>query len=81
MKPLTDSRSRPDHAVSESAPTALEHTQENAKAIRASMQRWQEHNRHGRSIGRGLSDSELVDRVAGETGASKTHVRLALRDA
>ena len=79
MKPMTGSRSRQDHAASESAPTVLEHTQENAKAIRASMQRWLDHNRHGRSIGRGLSDSELVDRVSGETGASKTHVRLALR--
>ncbi|MFA6316161.1 MAG: hypothetical protein WC943_01990 [Elusimicrobiota bacterium] len=57
----------------------IERNPENERAIRASMKRWQEHNRHGRSIGRGLSESELVDRVAGETGASRTYVRFALR--
>ncbi|MBI5209953.1 MAG: hypothetical protein HY927_08275 [Elusimicrobia bacterium] len=63
------------------APQALEWTKENQKAIRASMTRWKDHNKHGRSIGRGLSDSELVDRVASETGASKTLVRFALKAA
>jgi hypothetical protein len=57
----------------------LAQTRENQNAIRASMKRWRVHNRYGRSIGRGLSESELVDKVAGETGASKTLVRLSLK--
>ena len=64
-----------DHCRVKSAPRCRAY-QENA--IRASMQRWLDHNRHGRSIGRGPERLELVDRVSGETGASKT-MRLALR--
>ncbi|MBI4678314.1 MAG: hypothetical protein HY748_12105 [Elusimicrobia bacterium] len=60
-------------------PRTLDRTEENQKAIRASMRRWRSRNKYGRSIGRGLSDAELVDRVAGETGASRTHVRFALK--
>ena len=47
--------------------------------IRASMRRWRTHNKYGLSIGRGLSESELLERVALETGASKTHIRDAIR--
>lgn len=43
------------------------------------MKRWQGLNRYGRSIGRGLSEAELLDKVAGETGASKTLIRDSLR--
>ena len=57
----------------------IERTQENEKAIQASMKRWRHHNEHGRSIGRGLSDAELIANVAGEIGASKAYVRYALR--
>ena len=57
----------------------LERTQENQKVIRASMKRWRIHNKYGHSIGRGLSEAELVDKVAGETGASKTHIRHSLK--
>ena len=57
----------------------LAQTRENQNAIRASMKRWVVHNRYGRSIGRGLSDAELVEKVAGETGASQTLVRHSLR--
>ncbi|MBI5239036.1 MAG: hypothetical protein HY926_01050 [Elusimicrobia bacterium] len=58
---------------------ALAQTRENRKAIRACMKRWCVHNRYGRSIGRGLSDAELVDKVAGETGASRNLVRRSLK--
>ncbi|HAM36166.1 MAG TPA: hypothetical protein DEB40_02445 [Elusimicrobia bacterium] len=62
-----------------SASGTLERTQENQRLIRASMKRWQGLNRYGRSIGRGLSEAELLDKVAGETGASKTLIRDSLR--
>jgi hypothetical protein len=68
------SRARPD------APGGmLERTKENSKVIRASMQRWRIHNKYGLSIGRGLSNAELIDKVAGETGASKDHIRRSLK--
>ncbi|MBI5625103.1 MAG: hypothetical protein HY924_15105 [Elusimicrobia bacterium] len=57
---------------------SIERSPENARAIRASMERWRVHNEHGRSLGRGLSEAELIDRVSGETGASKSFVRFAL---
>jgi hypothetical protein len=63
------------------ARTHLLQSRENQKAIRASMKRWRVHNRYGRSIGRGLTDAELVDKVAGETGASKNLVRRSLKQA
>jgi hypothetical protein len=67
-------RARPD------APCEmLERTKENTKVIRASMQRWRIHNKYGLSIGRGLSNAELIDKVAGETGASKDHIRRSLK--
>jgi hypothetical protein len=59
----------------------LERTKENQTAIRASMKRWRGHNKYGRSIGRGLSEAELIGKVADETGASKAHVRHSLRQA
>ena len=52
----------------------------NRTVIRASMKRWRSHNEYGRSLGRGLSEPELLDRVALETGASKTHIRTVLRN-
>jgi hypothetical protein len=63
---------------SSAAPQGLEPTPENKKVIQASLERWQVHNKFGRSLGRGLSRAELVDKVAGETGASKRHVRRSL---
>ena len=57
----------------------LDRTESNRKLICASMKRWRAHNKYGRSLGRGLSDLELLDKVAMETGASKTHIRVALR--
>ncbi|MFA6091491.1 MAG: hypothetical protein WCU88_00695 [Elusimicrobiota bacterium] len=60
---------------------AFTQNRENQKILRASIQRWRAHNHYGRSIGRGLSQAELIDKVAGETGASKTFVRLSLRQA
>ena len=57
----------------------LAQTSENQKVIRASMTRWRSHNKYGHSIGRGLSEAELIDKVADETGASKTHIRHSLR--
>jgi hypothetical protein len=57
----------------------LEQTKENKKVIQASMKRWLIHNKYGLSIGRGLSNAELIDKVAGETGASKDHIRRSLR--
>ena len=57
----------------------LAQTRENQKVIRASMKRWRGHNKYGRSIGRGLSEAELIDKVAGETGASKKHIRSSLK--
>jgi hypothetical protein len=59
----------------------LAQTSENQKVIRASMKRWRSHNKYGRSIGRGLSEAELIDKVAGETGASKKHIRSSLKQA
>jgi hypothetical protein len=53
---------------------ALERNKQNQKLIQVSMKRWQAHNEYGRSVGRGLSNSELVDKVVDETGASRTHV-------
>ncbi|MCX5795653.1 MAG: hypothetical protein NTY77_09185 [Elusimicrobia bacterium] len=58
----------------------LAQTRENEKVIQASMKRWRGHNKYGLSIGRGLSRSELIDKVAGETGASKQHIRRSLKD-
>jgi hypothetical protein len=60
-------------------PGVLERSQANEKVIKASMKRWRSHNEFGRSIGRGLSEAELVEKVAGETGASMTHVRHSLK--
>ena len=57
----------------------LAQTRENGKVIRASMERWRQLNEYGRSIGRGLSQAELVDKVAGETGASKNHIHRSLK--
>ena len=67
------------HTRSGSPSGALERTKENQQVIRASMKRWRSHNKYGRSIGRGLSEAELIDKVAGETGASKTHIRHSLQ--
>ena len=58
---------------------ALAQTRENQQVIRVSMKRWRDHNKYGRSIGRGLSEAELIDKVAGETGASKNHIRRSLK--
>lgn len=52
---------------------------EKRKEIKASMKRWQAHNKYGRSLGRGLNSDELLDKVAGETGATKTHIRFSLK--
>ena len=57
----------------------LAQTRENQKVIRASMKRWRSHNKYGLSIGRGLSEAELIDKGAGETGASKNHIRRSLK--
>ena len=62
------------HAHAGASWGALAQTPENQDAVRASMRRWCAHNHYGRSIGRGLSDAELVEKVAGETGASKAMV-------
>lgn len=43
------------------------------------MKFWRAHNQYGHSIGRGLSATELIDKVADETGASKAHVRLSIK--
>ena len=69
-----DRRERPD-----SSSGMLEHTKENQKVIQASMKRWRAHNKYGLSVGRGLSEAELIDKVAGETGASKNHIRHSLK--
>ena len=58
---------------------SLERSKENQILIQVSMKRWQAHNEYGRSVGRGLSDDELIDKVADETGASKSYVRDSLR--
>ena len=58
---------------------ALERTKENQKLIQVSMKHWRAHNAYGRSVGRGLSEAELLDKVADETGASKTHIRESLK--
>jgi hypothetical protein len=60
--------------------TGLERSVDNRKMIRACMRRWRAHNKFGHSLGRGLSEPELRDRVALETGASKAHIREALRE-
>ena len=53
----------------------FEPSEENIRDIRASMKRWHAHNEFGRSIGRGLTDEEIVERVADEVGAAKSLVR------
>jgi len=58
---------------------ALAQTAENRRVIRTCMKRWQDHNAYGRSIGRGLSEADLIDRVAGETGATLAFIRSSLR--
>ena len=68
-----------DHGKAGSQGGTLAPTLENQNAIRASMKRWRLHNHYGRSIGRGLTDDELVEKVAGETGASKALVRRSLK--
>jgi len=57
----------------------LAQTRENKQVIQASMKRWQSLNKYGRSIGRGLSESELMEKVSGETGASMRHIRRSLK--
>ena len=57
----------------------MPHNRENQRLILTLMKRWRAHNRYGRAMGRGLSEGELMDKVAGETGASKSYIRLALR--
>jgi hypothetical protein len=57
----------------------LERSRENERAIQASMRRWRRHNEHGRSLGRGLSEADIIDRVSSETGASKSYVRYSMR--
>ncbi len=54
-------------------------TKENQKVIKVSIKRWLDRNEYGRSIGRGLSESELIDKVAGETSAGKDHIRRLLK--
>lgn len=44
-----------------------------------SVRRWRVYNRYGRAMGRGLTEAELAQRVARETGASRDQVRLALK--
>jgi len=68
-----------DRAAASYGPLAQ--TSANQQVIRASMKRWQSHNKYGLSIGRGLSASELVDKVAGETGASKKYIRSSIKKA
>jgi hypothetical protein len=63
----------------DAAAGVLAETKENQRVIQASMRRWRAHNKYGLSVGRGLSESELIDKVAGETGASKKHIRTSLR--
>lgn len=60
----------------------LVRNKENQKLIQVCMRRWQARNEYGRSVGRGLSHAELIDRVVDETGASRTLVldSLALKD-
>lgn len=71
-------RQKPRHRAD--APSeALAQSRENQKVIQASMKRWRVHNKYGRSMGRGLSEAELIDKVAGETGATKTHIRHSLK--
>ncbi len=74
---VQDHGERHDHSNATSG--VLAQTRENQKVIQASMKRWQSHNKYGRSIGRGLSEAELIDKVAGETGASKNHIRRSLK--
>ncbi|MDD5657757.1 MAG: hypothetical protein PHF00_10945 [Elusimicrobia bacterium] len=57
----------------------LERSPANRKMIRTCMRRWRAHNLYGRSLGRGLSESELFERVALETGASRALIREALK--
>jgi len=67
------------HSRAGASSGVLAQTRENQKVIQASMKRWRSHNKYGLSIGRGLSESELIDKVAGETGASKKHIRSSLK--
>ncbi|MFA5140244.1 MAG: hypothetical protein WC728_13515 [Elusimicrobiota bacterium] len=59
--------------------STLPRSRENRRLILTLMKRWRGHNRYGRLMGRGLSESDLIEKVAGETGASKAYIRLALR--
>ncbi len=43
------------------------------------MRRWRAHNEFGRSSGRGLSEVDLLENVASETGASKSYIRYSLK--
>ena len=79
MKTIAAQDTTDRHVQSGRPPGVLERTKENQNAIRRSMKFWQDHNKYGLSIGRGLSAAELIDKVAGETGASKTHIRHALK--
>ncbi|MDK1046051.1 MAG: hypothetical protein QGM45_10255 [Anaerolineales bacterium] len=75
-----DIQDRRNHRYRAGSPSGgLAQTRENQKVIQVSMKRWLEHNKYGRSMGRGLSEAELIDKVAGETGASKDHIRRALK--
>ena len=61
------------------SPSALrERRKEKRREIGASMKRWEALNRYGRSVGRGLTNEELLDKVVGDTGASKTLIRSSL---
>ena len=79
MKSVADQDQVGRHPRSGTPPGVLAQTRENGELIRASMERWRHHNEYGRSIGRGLSDAELIERVAGETGASKSHIHRSLK--
>jgi len=70
---------RKAHPRAEASSGALAQTRENQRVIQACMKRWRSHNKYGLSIGRGLSEAELIDKVAGETGATKTHIHLSLK--
>ena len=79
MKTITAQDKTDRHAQSGWPLGTLERTKENQNAIQRSMKCWQGHNKYGRSIGRGLSTAELIDKVAGETCASKTYIRHSLK--
>ncbi len=66
---------RDRRARADSPSGVLAQTRENQEVIRVSIKRWRGHNEYGRSVGRGLSEAELLDKVERETGASKNYIR------